>query len=158
MPKSFAGYLAQAKRDWEAGRALDAGRLLYERVPKQQRPGWAARVLELVRDLAPKTPEVERILEIARDPVRWPEAHPAFHAVRRLTLDTKDPLVESVLSLAEKVAKVTYNASGGSAPFEHDAGWRVASDLRVVITRAGEKGSKLKTEAWSILSTMRSAQ
>jgi len=31
MPKSFAGYLAQAKRDWEAGRALDAGRLLYER-------------------------------------------------------------------------------------------------------------------------------
>ena len=157
MPKSFAGYLAQAKRDWEAGRALDAGRLLYERVPKQQRPGWAARVLDLVRDLAPKTPEVEQILEIARDPARWPEAHPAFQTVRRLTLETKDPLVESVLSLAEKVAKVTYNASGGSAPFEHDAGWRVASDLRVVITRAGEKGPKLKTEAWSILSTLRSA-
>ncbi len=157
MPNSFAGYVAQAKRDWEAGRALDAGRLLYERVPKQQRPGWAARILELVKDLAPKTPEVEQILEIARDPARWPEAHTALHPVRRLTLETKDPLVESVLSLAEKVAKVTYNASGGSASFEHDAGWRVASDLRVVITRAGEKGSKLKTEAWSILSTLRSA-
>ena len=157
MPRSFAGYVAQAKKDWEAGRALDAGRVLYERIAQRQRPGWAARILELAKDLVPTTPEIEHVLEITRDPAKWPEARTAFQAIRQMNRETKDPLVESVLRLAENVAKVTYNASGGSAPFDHDAGWRVASDLRLVISRAGDKASKLKAEAWSILSTFRSA-
>jgi len=156
MPKSFAGYIAQAQRDWEAGRALDAGRLIYERIPPRQRPGWAARALEAVRGLIPKTPEIDSVLEIARDPARWRAAHAAFTAVRALTLEAKDPLVEAVLHLAENVAKVTYNASGGPAPFDHDAGWWVAQNLHGIISRGGEKASTLRAEAWSLLSTMRS--
>ncbi len=156
MPKSYAGYIAQAQRDWEAGRALDAGRLIYERMPTRQRPAWAARVLEAVRGLIPKTSEIERVLEIARDPPRWGVAHDAINAVRALTANAKDPLVEAVLHLAENVAKVTYNASGGPAPYDRDAGWRVAQNLHAIISQGGEKASKLKAEAWSLLSTMRS--
>ena len=152
MPKSFAGFLAQAQRDWEAGRALDAGRVLYEHMPKSQRPAWAARALEFVKGLVPKTPEIERVLEIAKDPARWGEAYEAFQAVRPLLLETKDPLLESVLGLAEKVAKVTYLASGAPAPFERNAGWRVAGDLRAVLMRAGDKAAKLEEQAWAVLS------
>ena len=155
MPKSFAGYIAQAERDWEAGHALDAGRLIYERIPPRQRPAWAAQALEAVRGLIPKMPEIDGVLEIARDPARWRAAHDAFTAVRALTLGAKDPLVEAVLRLAENVAKVTYNASGGPAPFDRDAGWWVAQNLHAIISRGGEKASKLRAEAWSLLSTMR---
>jgi hypothetical protein len=152
MPKSFAGFLAQAQRDWEAGRALDAGRVLYEHMPVGQRPPWAAQVLEFVKDLVPKTPEIERVLAIAKDRARWREAYEAFQAIRRLLPEAKDPLVESVLALAEKVAKVTYIASGAPAPFERNAGWRVAGDLRAVLARAGDKAAKLEEEAWAVLS------
>jgi hypothetical protein len=156
MPKSYAGYIAQAQRDWEAGRALDAGRLIYERIPARQRAAWAARVLEAVRELAPETPEIDRVLQIARDPAKWGEAHEAFNAVRALALEAKDPLVEAVLHLTESVAKVAYNASGGPAPFDRDAGWRVAQNLHAIISRGGDKASRLKAEAWSLLSTLRS--
>jgi hypothetical protein len=152
MPKSFAGYLAQAQRHWEGGHPRDAGRVIYETLPKGKRPAWAARVLELVRDLAPGSPEIDRVLAVARDPARWQEAKEAFHAVREVRQRTEDPLPESVLSLAEKVAKVTYNSSGGPTPFERDAGWRVADDLRTVISRAGDTAQKLEEQAWSVLS------
>lgn len=152
MPKSFAGYLAQAQRHWEGGHPRDAGRVIYESLPKAKRPAWAARVLESVRDLAPSLPEIDRVLAVARDPARWQEAKQAFQAIREVRQRTEDPLVESVLSLAEKVAKVTYNASGGPTPFERDAGWRVADDLHTVISRAGEKAQKLEEQAWSVLS------
>ena len=155
MPKSFAGYIAQAQRDWEAGRALDAGRLICERIPTRQRPAWAARVLEAARGLVPKTPEVDRVLEIARDSAKWPEAHVAYNAVRALTPQAEDPLVEAVLHLAENVAKVACNASGGLAPSDREAGWRVAQNLHAIISRGGEKASKLKAEAWALLSTLR---
>ncbi len=158
MPKSFAGYLAQAQRDWEAGRALDAGRVLYEHMPRQQRPAWAAHVLEFVKALVPKTPEIERLLEIARNPAKWPEAQEAFKAVRGLKVAAKDPLLEATLALAETVAKVTYNGSGRPTPFDQHSGWRVASDLHTVISRAGEKTPKLEAEAWAILSTLSTEQ
>lgn len=152
MPKSFAGYLAQAQRHWEGGHPRDAGRVIYESLPKTKRPAWAARVLELVRELAPGVPEIDRVLAVARDPARWQEAKQAFEAVRDVRQQTEDPLVESVLSLAEKVAKVAYNARGGPTPFERDAGWRVADDLRTVISRASERAPKLEEQAWSVLS------
>ncbi len=152
MPKSFAGYLAQAQRHWEGGHPRDAGRVIYESLPKAKRPAWAARVLELVRDLAPTSPEIDQVLAIARDPARWQEAKQAFHTAREVRQRTEDPLVEGVLGLAEKVAKVTYNASGGPTPFERDAGWRVADDLRTVISRAGDKAQKLEEQAWAVLS------
>ncbi len=152
MPKSFAGYIAQAQRDWEAGRALDAGRLIYERIPTRHRPAWAARVLELVRDLAPSSPEIDQVLAVARDPARWQEAKQVFQAIREVRQRTEDPLLESVLSLAENVAKVTYNASGAPTPFDRDAGWRVADGLWTVISKAGERARKLEEQAWSVLS------
>jgi hypothetical protein len=41
--------LKKARDEWDAGRPLEAGRLIYEDLSPEERPGWAAAALELVR-------------------------------------------------------------------------------------------------------------
>jgi hypothetical protein len=135
---------------------LDAGRLLYEALELSRRPGWAVAVLdECCNRLDPIPAEVEAVRALARDPARWREAHNAFDRVRLLVLEAErtHPGVyryrESVLFLAENVAKVTYNASGGSAPFDHDAGWWIASCARTCVDRIGS--SEFERRVWAAL-------
>jgi len=141
----------KAKELWNAGRALEAGRLLYERIPVELRPAWAAKILALACNYIPAIPEVEAVLEITSDPSRWPEAREAFSAVRKLTLRAKDPLYEAVLILAENVAKVIYNSSGHLPFFDHDSGWWIAQNLKDVIDRVND--TEFALDAWSILSS-----
>ena len=62
-------------------------------------------------------------------PDQWQEAHDAFSAVRQLTLAGErnpiDGLSHLLLYVAENTAKVIYNASGSSAPFDKDSGVRL---------------------------------
>ena len=74
------------------------------------------------------------MISIARTRHAWPQSRTAFDALRELTLTDAGVsgtpnLYKSVLVLAENVAKVTYNATGGSAPYDHHAGWRVAANV-----------------------------
>ena len=162
--------VATAHKYWQAGRAPDAGRVLYESMATEQRPAWAAAVLAFAyrcTEVA-RTPEIEEVLRIARTPVeeswRWFDASAAFSAVRSVTLRVhgQDALYDGVLSVAENVAKVTFNAYAervasisttsypGPPRYDHDAGWRVASDLYAIVTRLNDTG--LASEAWSVLS------
>lgn len=132
---------------WDAGFALEAGCLLFERLPYFDRPHWAVRILDLCSELTDPIPEVETVSAIARDPARWVEAQDAFHATRRVVLREEragdpDPLRESVLLLAENVAKVSHNALidinplKGLAPmarFDADAGWWIVRILRDIV-------------------------
>lgn len=76
---------------------------------------------------------------------RWGEAHDAFQRVRRFLLarrassDPNDERLDALLDLAEKTAKVVYNASGNLAPFDHNAGWKIAPSLRRLITSIGDE-------------------
>jgi hypothetical protein len=124
----------RAHTAWREGRPLEAGRLLFEPMAAPQRVSWALQILELCASTQDPVAEVERILRLANDPKAWNEAHDAFAEVRRLGL-ALDPASEQVemrealLRVAEKVAKVIYNASGCPAPFDQNSGWRLAQDF-----------------------------
>jgi hypothetical protein len=63
---------------------------------------------------------------------------------------TKDQEVfAELLSLAELVAKVTYNATIPPDPFDEDSGWWIAPTLRVFVEIWPD--AKFSQEAWSAL-------
>jgi hypothetical protein len=125
---THASSVAKARAFWAEGKHLEAGRLLFEAVPRQDQPRWAVVLLE--RACAEfKPPDcVAEVLRIAQDADRWHEGHRAFRDVRVILLAQERRGLENdqlsiLLSLAELVAKVTYNASGRPAPFDPDSGW-----------------------------------
>lgn len=141
-----AKWRTEARRAWDAGDALGAGRIFYEHLPVAERPGWAAASLNLASRLVPPVAEIEVVCAVAKTPTRWPEAHAAFQAVRRLTLRENDQLRYSVLMLAENTAKVTYNASGSSAPFDADSGWWIARSMQSIIDRVEDPHFRAEAE------------
>jgi hypothetical protein len=56
---------------------------------------------------------------------------------------------DGLLYLAENVAKVTYNASGSRAPFDHNAGWWILSNARWLLDRTED--ADLAARAWTAL-------
>jgi hypothetical protein len=130
----------EAHTHWLNGDPYKAGDLLYDHIPVAERPAWAAKILSVAKDyLNIHIAEIERLLTIAATPETWPEAYDVFHSLRKQTLATekshgggKDHDIHVfLLLLAENVAKVIYNASGKTAPFDHDSG------QAVVLTAAG---------------------
>lgn len=153
---SRAGHL------WREGRAVDAGRLLFERIPDDSAPRWAAEILDFCRHRIGSLPAVDDVAAVARDPSRWPRAHAAFAAVRQLLLAAErdpaaDPARISLLHLAENTAKVAYNASRPTppysaahpAPFDEDAGWWIAENVRRIADHL--RDPEFETQAWDRL-------
>ncbi|MGD9365564.1 MAG: hypothetical protein PVH87_07710 [Desulfobacteraceae bacterium] len=147
-------YIEEAKPFWDSGQPLKAGEILYEHIREIHRPLWAKEVLELCIPLTGRIKEVEEVVGITKDPERWKEAHDAFSAVRDLTLKAEgkgvDSIYSSILYLAENVAKVTYNASGESAPFDHDSGYWIVSNLRYIVDQ--KQDESFEKQAWHIVS------
>jgi hypothetical protein len=145
-----------AYRRWSSGDTLKAGRLIYEQLPNDRRPLWAASILNLCRSLIQRVSEIDAVHEIASNPSRWKEAHAAFWPIRDLTLkaersNSTDPVYEGVLHVTENTAKVTYNASGEPIPFDEDAGWWLVSNLRYLIDKVND--AEFEKKAWSIVSS-----
>lgn len=154
--------VSQARRLWREGRAVDAGRLLFERIPDQDAPRWAAEILDFCRHRIGSLPAVDDVAAIARDPSRWPRAHAAFAVVRQLLLVAeRDPAADrariALLYLAENTAKVAYNASrpappydaGHPAPFDEDTGWWIAENVRRIADHL--RDPEFETESWDRL-------
>jgi len=114
---------------WSQGRFLDCGRVICEELSQEELVRWAAGLLKFCMRYGPSVPTIERVAALADAPSDWRFAHAAFSDVRAITLAAEragasgDPLLKSMLYVAENTAKVIYNASGGPAPFDHDAGW-----------------------------------
>jgi hypothetical protein len=145
------------RRCWDCGDYLGAGRLLYENLRFEERPGWAAAALTEVHDVAGVVAQIEDVIVLADTPDRWREAMAAFHALRQLTLaedgdEGRDPMRLAILLLAENVAKVTYNASGYPAPYDHDAGWWVVPCLAGVLAAMNATPVVLE-HAWAALTS-----
>ncbi len=132
-----------ARPAWAAGRDLQAGRILYEGLPVARRPRWASGLLRVACTRVAPPAEVTHVLALVDDASRWAEARDAFLAIRDLSVDAPS----SLRQLAEVVAKVVYNASGASAPFDHHAGWRLAPYLRVVIVEIDDAAFTREAEA-----------
>lgn len=138
------------------GQELEAGKLLFERIPATQQPFWAARVLKIVSNKVGTCPwEVAHAIHVAETPPLWKDGHEAFDLLRVRWLklagqwpkpqptkrwfqfrskptavhEERVPVDESLLNLiqfAELTAKVTYNATNPIGPFDEHSGWRIA--------------------------------
>jgi len=132
----------QARELWRSGKAIDAGRLLFEHLKPELRPMWASRLLRaVVQRTEIKSPSIDAILVISENVADWNNAHRAFSFVREATLKLEEiqgrsihqELLLAQLYLAENVAKVVYNATNPPDPFDEEAGWWLAVCLKRVL-------------------------
>ncbi|MCE9562105.1 MAG: hypothetical protein K8U57_08625 [Planctomycetes bacterium] len=165
MPSNDDDHLKQAKVHWECGRSVEAGRLIYENLPATIRPAWAAKILKLVLDKSgADRSHFERVLNTAENPRLWANGHRCFDILRdeslkcdtlrrggRLTNDQE--IFPYLLTLAEFVAKVTYNAVDPPDEFDEDCGWWVAVSLRGFVDLW--KDEAFSKAAWSALNYVR---
>ena len=99
-------------------------------------------------------PELANAVEISRERYRWTEAYDAFGAVRNVTLrnvelghlDTQEQMV---VDIGETAAKVIFNATNPSAPFDYHAGWRMAPRVRRLVD-AVRRGD-FENRCWDLL-------
>lgn len=114
------------------------------------RPVWAATVLHNVLRYVPYTPEFDEVVDIAQHSGRWPEALAAFRRVRTLRQEeTRDRVYDMIAALAENVAKVTYNASNPTVPFDRDAGPRAVADFKRIVDAVADPA--LCSRAWPLV-------
>jgi hypothetical protein len=138
----------QASDFWRLGNALEAGKLICQDIPPSAQPKWATDVLAaVVQRTGLKTREVERVLEIGRQPSEWALAHRAFREIRSAVLQrvgsvnpTRDEsvLLEELI-LAEVVAKVSYNATNPDDEFDEDSGWIIDEPLKQISDLLGDE-------------------
>ncbi|MEJ0032424.1 MAG: hypothetical protein WDO15_19655 [Bacteroidota bacterium] len=102
---------------------LDLGRKIFESIPTHLRPAWGASLLMVFSERLSTPTEIQELLNIVDNERNWKDAHQQFSKIRTFGLKDKKFQPESYLLLGENVAKITYNASGQPAPFDHDAGW-----------------------------------
>lgn len=107
---------------------IKIGEEIFESLPNHIRPGWAGLILSRFNPYIKDIPEpVLELYPIIDNQDRWPEAHAQFRKIRDFGLGNKNYQPESYLVLAERIAKITSNASGIPAPFDSDSGHYIAS-------------------------------
>ena len=139
QPNSSQDDLKQTERLWREdglalGRMLTAGRTPEAIVP------WARELLELAAGEIEPPPSVRNALDVAADPLRWPEGKRAFEAVRRDTLAAQgsgDVLLEALLMLAENTSKVAFNATHPVGLFDEDTDDWIVQNVRYLADRLG---------------------
>ena len=143
-------YLSKAQLLWDEDCAYQSGELIVSLIPAGSRPVWAATLLHNVLRYVPYTPEFDEVVDITQHSRRWPEALAAFHRVRTLRQEeTHDRVYDTVAALAENVAKVTYNASNPTVPFDRDAGPRAVADFKRILDAVADPA--LCSRAWPLV-------
>ena len=130
----------RARSYLDTGRSLQAGKMVYEQLPKDFRPHWAGSILDLCRGRFPHVREVDEVYFISCAAPHWERARQSVVAIRNLTCSDTAPFAGAPLlfRLAEHTAQVIYNASGGAAPYDHNVGWKLVEDLHVICEFLGD--------------------
>jgi hypothetical protein len=161
MQTDNSNHLERAAEYWRGGQPLEAGRLIYEHLPLQARPKWAARIFRSVLGKSGVQPSLfEQVLYTADHQAMWGNGHRAFSILRASTLKLdelqrtrgltkEETLLGDLLSLAELVAKVTYNATDPPDPFDEDSGWWIATSLKGFVDQWQDE--EFSKAAWSAL-------
>ena len=152
--------IEQAQEYWRCGKALEAGRIIFENMPVERRASWVSGILKLaVGKSSTRYPSVERLVYIADRAAEWPTAREAFRLLRKSTLELEgkcrtqeQTLHLRLLYLSENVAKVIYNLTDPSDPFDEDAGWWIASCLKSILESFND--DNFSRQAWSALSSI----
>lgn len=157
-------HLKQASELWVNGKPLEAGRMVYESLPVESRPIWASRILKLILGKSGiQSSQLDYLLKVADNKHLWKEGHRAFSDIRRSVLKLDElrrnrPLSDDealqcdVLSFAELVAKVVYNATNPIDEFDEDSGWYIGASLRGFVDLEWPDVAFAK-EAWESLSS-----
>ena len=155
---STDNYLAGEVEYWVQRQPLIAGRLIFENLRVDVRPKWACNILQMiVHRTGIKLSAIDNVLQIASDPNQWNKAHDAFTTVRLQTLKyqrkwfrfKRDKFIQSHLALAELVAKVTYNSTNTTTPFDANSGWYIPSRLKRILDEV--KDSEFSHAMWAAL-------
>lgn len=152
----------QAAEFWRNDKALDAGRIIFEMVPPNVRPKWAATILRFATTGSKIVcPPVQEIVDITELPDEWGKAHQIFAVLREATLEleakrrkglTKEENLRiKLLLIAELVAKIMYNATNPPDEFDEDSGWWIAVTLKDFVDFLGDEA--FSKEAWLVFST-----
>ncbi len=105
---------------------IKIGQQIFENIPSIVRPNWAGLILSRFDNYIVKIPfEIQELYNIIENKEKWKLSHKQFIKIRNLSLINKNKDFELYLRLAEKVAKITYNESGESAPFDYDSGYAI---------------------------------
>jgi hypothetical protein len=162
MPNQESEHLKRAAEYWNSGQPLQAGKLIFENLPNEARPKWASRILRIILERSGiQSSLFDPILHTADHQPMWGNGHRVFSTLRASTLKLDDmkrtkgateaqKLFGYILSLAELVAKVTYNATNPPDEFDEDSGWWIAACLRCVVDHRW-KDEHFAKAAWSAL-------
>jgi hypothetical protein len=149
--------IAQRALDyWEADRLLEVGILIFEHIPRKVRPLWSTEILKVSYELVSPSVEIEAVFELGNSD-KWGEGKTGKHrearllvaAVNDLHYQAEESLSRRVFALTKDVAKVVYNARWYPAPFDHSAGWNIATDLKKIT--AWVKDEEFAQRAWTAL-------
>ena len=107
---------------------IKIGQQIFDNIPNVIRPNWAGLILSRFDNYIKVVPNViNELYSIIDNQSEWYKAHEQFNKIRKFGLENKTYQPETYLLLAEKVAKITYNATGQTAPFDKDSGWHIPS-------------------------------
>jgi hypothetical protein len=164
MKQGITDGIALAAEYWSNGQPLEAGKLIYEALPTKSRPKWASRILKLVLEKScVESTLFTPVLAAADQEESWKTGHEVFSELRDsvLKLDEQrkqsglsesEKMLSAILSLAELVAKVIYNATEPQNEFDEDSGWWIAASLRGFLDHDWNEES-FATSAWAALSS-----
>jgi len=165
-------HLRQALEYWKGGQPREAGRLIFENLPSEVRPKWAAQVLETVlKRTGIKSKPIDHILYISKHPNEWHKGHDASSKIggeisnlinrpdvlkrtirfiyKLIGSNFNDELLVRHLALAKFVARVTYNATNPDDEFDEDNGWYIASSLKDILDLLNDE--KFSESMWPVL-------
>jgi len=155
--------LKQAQEKWLRGDALEAGRMLFERIVLKERTKWAISILEaVVSRLSAQIDALNELQSICTFPERAVNGKVLFSKIRKQTLaiesksaiSKEEQFIVAVLYLAENVAKVVYNETDPPDEFDEDSGWWIASCARECVKRL--ENSDFEQLVWQRLSSLQS--
>jgi hypothetical protein len=118
LPNENDDRLEKAREHWQINRPLEAGRLIFESLPVEERVPWATNILKLVIEKSGvRHPAIEQLQHFADHPAEWQNARSFFSDLRDSTLKLErswflssgNATLLDHLYLAENVAKVVYN-------------------------------------------------
>ena len=147
----------EAQELWRAGRARDAGKLVFESIPIEHLAEWSANILEIALDHFPASPDIQAVLEFAKHPDDFGkgiegkarEAHAIVDEVNRFPYLLPQPFPQMIFTLATNVGKVIYNVQRYPAPFDYNAGWEIVATLLQIVQ--GVNDAEFEAQAWSVL-------
>jgi len=132
--------IRSARGQWDAGDGYEAGKSIVEHIPNEDRKFWAANILEQVYGLVETIPEIESLLNLARNDEKWEiEAQELLWDAKdkvghvHNALDESAPLLtQEVMNLAYYAGKTIYNARNYRAMYDHNGSWILVAKAKTI--------------------------